>query len=131
MNGKVPSWFRICGHSFYSLSERLVAALGLAMISRYVPARMAGFMMGAFFVAASIAQYLGGVIANFANGPQNDVDIDAGLALYTRLFNHLGMLALTGAIAGIARLPLLRRLPQVHETVQRHPESQLPDQATR
>jgi POT family proton-dependent oligopeptide transporter len=92
---------------------------------------MAGFMMGAFFVAAGIAQYLGGVIANFANGPQNDVDIDAGLALYTRLFNHLGMLALTGAIAGIARLPLLRRLPQVHETVQRHPESQLPDQATR
>jgi POT family proton-dependent oligopeptide transporter len=131
VNGKVSSWFMICGYGFYSLGELLVAALGLAMISRYVPARMAGFMMGAFFVAAGIAQYLGGVIANFANAPQNVVDIDAGLALYTRLFNHLGMLALAGAIVGIALLPVLKRLSMAHETAQRHPENQLPDQATR
>jgi proton-dependent oligopeptide transporter, POT family len=131
VNGNVSSWFMICGYGFYSLGELLVAALGLAMISRYVPARMAGFMMGAFFVAAGIAQYLGGVIANFANAPQNALDIDAGLTMYTRLFNHLGMLALAGAIVGIALLPLLKRLSIAHETAQRHPDSHLPDQATR
>ena len=115
VNGRVSSWFMIGGYGFYSLGELLVAALGLAMISRYVPARMAGFMMGAFFVAAGIAQYLGGVIANFANAPKNAVDIDAGLTMYTRLFNHLGMLALVGAIVGIALLPLLKRLSIAHE----------------
>ncbi|RUL63232.1 MFS transporter [Dyella dinghuensis] len=131
VNGKVSSWFMICGYGFYSLGELLVAALGLAMISRYVPARMAGFMMGAFFVAAGIAQYLGGVIANFASAPQSDVDIGAGLALYTKLFNHLGFLALAGALAGSALLPLLKRLSIAHDAAQHHSESHLPDQATR
>jgi POT family proton-dependent oligopeptide transporter len=131
VNGKVSSWFMICGYGFYSLGELLVAALGLAMISRYVPARMAGFMMGAFFVAAGIAQYLGGVIANFASGPQNAMDIEKGLALYTQLFNHLGLLALAGAIAGTALLPLLKRLSIAHDAAQLCTESQLPDRATR
>jgi proton-dependent oligopeptide transporter, POT family len=130
-NGKVSSWFMVCGYGFYSLGELLVAALGLAMISRYVPARMAGFMMGAFFVAAGIAQYLGGVIANFANASQSSVDIDTGLAMYTRLFNHLGMLAIVGAIVGTALLPLLKRLSIAHEAAQLSLESGLPDHAVR
>ena len=41
--------------------ELLVSGLGLAMIARYVPARMGGFMMGAYFVASGVSQYLGGL----------------------------------------------------------------------
>jgi proton-dependent oligopeptide transporter, POT family len=131
VNGKVSSWFMVCGYGFYSLGELLVAALGLAMISRYVPARMAGFMMGAFFVAAGIAQYLGGVIANFANASQSNVDVDTSLAMYTQLFNHLGMLAITGAVVGAVLLPLLKRLSIAHEAAQLSPECGLPDHAAR
>ena len=38
----------IGGYGLYSLGELLVSGLGLAMIARYVPARMGGFMMGAY-----------------------------------------------------------------------------------
>ena len=46
--GKVSSWYMIWGYGFLSLGELLVSGLGLAMMARYVPARMGGFMMGAY-----------------------------------------------------------------------------------
>ena len=73
--GMTSSWFMIWGYGFYSLGELLVSGLGLAMIARYVPARMGGFMMGAYFVASGISQYLGGVVANFASIPSRIADV--------------------------------------------------------
>jgi POT family proton-dependent oligopeptide transporter len=119
VNGKVSSWVMIAGYGVYSLGELLIAALGLAMISRYVPARMSGFMMGAFFVAAGIAEFLGSVIASSASIPKHNVDPLASLAIYTKLFNHLGFLALGGMVLAIVLLPLMRRLSVLHGAVDR------------
>ncbi|MEP6510736.1 MAG: oligopeptide:H+ symporter, partial [Dokdonella sp.] len=58
VNGQVSSWIMVWGYGLYSLGELLVSGLGLAMIARYVPARMGGFMMGAYFVATGISQYV-------------------------------------------------------------------------
>jgi POT family proton-dependent oligopeptide transporter len=69
VDGRISSWFMIWGYGFYSLGELLVSGLGLAMIARYVPLRMGGFMMGAYFVATGISQYLGWVGANSASIP--------------------------------------------------------------
>jgi POT family proton-dependent oligopeptide transporter len=69
--GKVSSWLMVWGYGAISLGELLVSALGLAMISRYVPARMGGFMMGAYFVASGVSQYLGGLVATFASVPRD------------------------------------------------------------
>ena len=60
----------VWGYGLYSFGELLVSGLGLAMIARYVPARMGGFMMGAYFVAVGMSQYLGSVVANFAHIPE-------------------------------------------------------------
>lgn len=114
--GKVPSWVMIVGYGFYSLGELLVAALGFAMISRYVPARMGGFMMGAFFVAAGVSEYLGSMIANLASVSKNVADPLVSLVIYTRLFDQLGVLALIGAAIAMALLPLVKRLSLAHET---------------
>ncbi|HVC01910.1 MAG TPA: peptide MFS transporter [Steroidobacteraceae bacterium] len=69
VDGMTSSWYMIWGYGFYSLGELLVSGLGLAMIARYIPQRMGGFMMGAYFVAVGISQYLGGIVANFASIP--------------------------------------------------------------
>ncbi len=53
------------------------------MIARYVPARMGGFMMGAYFVASGLSQYLGSVVANFAHIPENLTDPVESLTIYT------------------------------------------------
>jgi len=114
VHGLVPSWVMLVGYGFYSLGELLVAALGLAMISRYVPARMGGFMIGVFFVAGGVAQYLGAIIANLASLPSQVKDPLLSLPIYTHLFDQLGLLALMGAVIALALLPLIKRLSLAH-----------------
>ncbi|MEO7432039.1 MAG: oligopeptide:H+ symporter [Dokdonella sp.] len=114
VDGKVSSWFMVWGYGFYSLGELLVSGLGLAMMARYVPARMGGFMMGAFFVATGISQYLGSVVANYASIPKDLTDPLLSLSIYTSLFNKLGFLAIGGTLLAIALLPLMKKLSTAH-----------------
>lgn len=114
--GKTSSWVMIIGYGCYSLGELLVSGLGLAMIARYVPARMGGFMMGAYFVAVGISQYLGGVVANFASVPKDLVDPLQTLPIYTSLFNKLGIGAIICTFIALGALPLMRRLTATHQS---------------
>ncbi|KFZ38096.1 amino acid transporter [Shewanella mangrovi] len=116
VNGKTSSWIMIWGYGAYSLGELLVSGLGLAMIARYVPARMGGFMMGAYFVASGISQYLGGVVANFASVPKDVTDPVQTLEIYTSLFNKLGIAAVVCTGIALAVLPLMRRLTETHHS---------------
>lgn len=114
VDGKVSSWYMVWGYGFYSLGELLVSGLGLAMMARYVPARMGGFMMGAYFVATGISQYLGGIVANYASVPDNITDPLQSLPIYTSLFNKLGVVAAIGALLAVALLPMLKKLSNSH-----------------
>jgi POT family proton-dependent oligopeptide transporter len=112
--GKVSSWLMVWGYGAISLGELLVSGLGLAMIARYVPARMGGFMMGAYFVASGVSQYLGGLVATYASVPRNITDPLESLPIYTALFNKLGIAALVCTAIAIAVLPLMNRLSRTH-----------------
>jgi proton-dependent oligopeptide transporter, POT family len=114
--GKVSSWLMVWGYGAISLGELLVSGLGLAMVARYVPARMGGFMMGAYFVASGVSQYLGGVVATYASVPQNITDPLESLPIYTNLFNKLGIAALLCTVIAIAVLPLMNRLSLAHHS---------------
>jgi POT family proton-dependent oligopeptide transporter len=114
VNGQVSSWIMIWGYGLYSLGELLVSGLGLAMIARYVPARMGGFMMGAYFVAVGISQYLGSIVANYAHIPDNISDPMQSLTIYTALFNKLGFAGLLCTAIAIAILPLMNKLSASH-----------------
>lgn len=114
VNGMTSSWIMIAGYGLYSLGELLVSGLGLAMVARYVPARMGGFMMGAYFVATGISQYLGGVVANIASVPQGMTDPLQTLPIYTSLFNKLGIAAVLCTLIALAVLPLMRKLTATH-----------------
>jgi POT family proton-dependent oligopeptide transporter len=112
--GKVSSWYMIWGYGFYSLGELLVSGLGLAVMARYVPARMGGFMMGAYFVATGISQYAASIVANYAAIPENIDDPLQSLAIYTSLFNKLGLLAVGGTVVAFLLLPLMKKLSATH-----------------
>jgi proton-dependent oligopeptide transporter, POT family len=114
VNGQVSSWIMVWGYGLYSLGELLVSGLGLAMIARYVPERMGGFMMGAYFVAVGLSQYLGSVVANIAHIPENLHDPLESLAIYTSLFNKLGFAGVLCTLIAIAMLPLMKKLSRSH-----------------
>ncbi len=114
VGGQISSWIMVAGYGWYSLGELLVSGLGLAMIARYVPARMGGFMMGAYYVASGISQYLGSVVANFASIPTNITDPLVSLPIYTSLFTKLGFAGIGCTLIAIAMLPLMKRLSASH-----------------
>ena len=120
VNGQISSWIMVAGYGWYSLGELLVSGLGLAMIARYVPSRMGGFMMGAYFVASGISQYLGSVVANFASIPTDITDPLVSLPIYTSLFTKLGFAGIACTLVAIAMLPLMKKLSASHSGSANH-----------
>ncbi|MGH8183217.1 MAG: peptide MFS transporter [Rhodanobacteraceae bacterium] len=114
--GKTDQWVMVWGYGLTSLGELLISGLGLAFIARYVPARMGGFMMGAYFVGVGVSQYLGGMVATIASVPANITEPVQMMPIYTKLFNWLGVASLIVAILALAVLPVLRRLEARHAT---------------
>jgi len=123
VNGQVSSWTMVWGYGWYSLGEMLVSGLGLAMIARYVPSRMGGFMMGAYYVAVGLSQYLGSIVANAAHIPDNITDPVQSLAIYVSLFNKLGFVGIACVVIALIMLPVMNRLSASHSdpAVNHHP----------
>jgi POT family proton-dependent oligopeptide transporter len=75
---------------------------------------MGGFMMGAYYVASGVAQYMGSVVANFAAIPDNITDPLQSLPIYTSLFNKLGFVGVGCTVIAVAMLPLMKKLSANH-----------------
>ena len=110
VQGKVAFGWMIGGFGLQALGELLISGLGLAMVSRYVGPRLRGFIMGSYFLAVGISEYLGGFVATFAAVPRQVTNPVQTLPLYSHLFYGLGIVAIIGAAAAIAIVPLMKRL---------------------
>jgi POT family proton-dependent oligopeptide transporter len=123
-DGRVSSWLMVAGYGAISLGELLVSGLGLAMVARYVPASMGAFMMGAYYVATGVSQYLGGLVASYAS-ISSDITSNpvASLPIYTDLFNKLGVAALICTAIAVAVLPVMKRLSEAHRRGTSTPEA--------
>ncbi len=113
--GKVSFWFMITGYAFQSLGELLISGLGLAMVARYVGPSLRGFIMGVWFLATGISQYLGSYVATYASVPQNLTNPVDTLPLYTNLFVKLGIVAVIGTLIAAALIPMMKKLSVVTE----------------
>ncbi|HEU4990534.1 MAG TPA: oligopeptide:H+ symporter [Gemmatimonadaceae bacterium] len=113
--GKVSFWFMITGYAFQSLGELLISGLGLAMVARYVGPSLRGFIMGVWFLATGISQYLGSYVATYASVPQNVTSPVDTLPLYTNLFMKLGIVAVIGTVIAAALIPYMKKLSAVSE----------------
>lgn len=116
VEGKVSPWVMVASYGCCSLGEILINGLGLAMISRYAPARLAGFMMGAYYVAAGIAQYLGSLVASIASVPDQIPNPLETLPIYTALFQKLGVASLGCTLFALLMLPIVHRLERRYRT---------------
>jgi POT family proton-dependent oligopeptide transporter len=101
-DGKVsPAWL-IGVYLFHTIGELLLSPVGLSTVTKLAPERIAGLMMGVWFLSLSLGNLMGGWVAGF-------FDASAEGAL-VRLF---GAVAITTISAGavIALLsPWVRRL---------------------
>ena len=63
--GRVSAiWLVLC-YFLQTVGELLLSPVGLSAISKLAPARLAGMMMGIWFLADSVGNYIGGRLASF------------------------------------------------------------------
>ncbi len=127
-DGRVSFWWMVLGYGLLSLGELLISGLGLAMVARYVGPRLRGFLMGTWFLATGISQYLGSYVATFASVPPDVTDPHQTLPLYMRLYFWLGAVAVAGAIVSFGLLPVMKRLSS--ESAQTEPGAAVAAAAT-
>ncbi|HWU96640.1 MAG TPA: peptide MFS transporter [Sphingomonas sp.] len=66
-NFQVGIWWLAGLYFIHSFAELCISPVGLSMITKLSIARVVGLMMGVWFLSISVAQYVAGVVAQFAS----------------------------------------------------------------
>ena len=108
-NGIISSWWLVISYLFQSLGELLVSALGVAMVAELVPRRIAGFVMGMWFITSAIAGFVGATVASYTALPQHIKPGVESLIIYTDVFAWIGTVTLIVALCMWLLSPRLSR----------------------
>ncbi|MBV9959251.1 MAG: peptide MFS transporter [Acidobacteria bacterium] len=100
-SGKVSPLWLIALYFIHTIGELCLSPVGLSTVTKLSPARLVGSMMGVWFLAAALGNYLAGTMAGFYQD-------DAGVLF--KLFMGLGVTALIGAALLFVLLPFVRKL---------------------
>jgi POT family proton-dependent oligopeptide transporter len=99
---KVGIWWLAGLYLIHSVAELCISPVGLSMITKLSIARIVGLMMGVWFLSISCAQYVAGIVAQFASvetvGGQV-TNLKVSLDTYTGTFTTIAEIAIVlGAI---------------------------------
>ena len=127
--GIVSAWWLIGSYFLSSIGELLISGLGLSMISKLVPQKLIGFLMGAWFLTTSIAAILGGWVATLTTVSKDVVDPLQTLPVYSKVFTQIGLVTLGVTIIMALTVPMLNRLinKKDEEAFEGEPEAAVAD----
>lgn len=93
-----------------SIGELLINSLGLSMVTKLVPQKIVGFVMGTWFMAAAVSMRLGGWVASLASMPKEALnDTFLSLKLYSTLFLQIGIISFIVCIIMFIFVPKLKK----------------------
>ena len=96
-----PMWL-VAVYFFQAIGELCLSPVGLSTVTKLSPARMVGLMMGVWFLALSIGNYLAGIM-----GGMFDESVEGALL---KLFGTVAVITLVAAIVLFVLRPLIRRM---------------------
>ena len=97
---QVPLLTLVFLYLLHTTGELFLSPIGLSMVTKLAPAKIAGTAMGAWFLSFAMANYLGGFIASLMGGHGGGEDLtgEAGLIAYTEVFTQIGFICLGMAL---------------------------------
>jgi POT family proton-dependent oligopeptide transporter len=98
VQGKVNPLWLVAVYVIHTVGELMLSPVGLSMVSRIAPLRLASMLMGVWFLSSAAANYLAGVLEQLLEG--------SGIAL----FSFLAAGAIGAGLLLLALTPLLSRL---------------------
>ncbi|WP_010218999.1 peptide MFS transporter [Sphingomonas sp. PAMC 26621] len=107
---QVGIWWLAGLYLIHSLAELCISPVGLSMITKLSIARIVGLMMGVWFLSISCAQYVAGIVAQFASvdtvGGQV-TNLKVSLDTYTGTFTTIAQVAIAlGVLLLVLSWPL-------------------------
>lgn len=79
-NGKASMWWLVVAYFFHTTGELCISPVGLSMVTKLSPLRLASLMMGVWFLINFVANWLAGIIGSFAES-LGELAIFSGLAV--------------------------------------------------
>lgn len=109
---KVALFWLALAYFIHSVGELCISPVGLSMITKLSPAKMVGLMMGVWFMSSAMAQYAGGIVAQFASTETVGGEVlNPEVALNTSLgvFQAIGIAGLVSAGVLLLLAPFLQK----------------------
>jgi POT family proton-dependent oligopeptide transporter len=107
---KVAMWWLAGLYFIHSVAELCISPVGLSMITKLSIARVVGLMMGVWFLSISVAQYVAGVVAQFASVETvggEVTNLKVSLDTYVRVFVTISEVAIVlGVVLLLLSWPL-------------------------
>ena len=110
--GIVPLWPFVFGYMFIILGELCLSPIGLSMVTKLSPAKMVSLMMGIWFFASAIGEFLAGKIGSMMSVPDEILaknDPALSLPYYADVILKIGVAAVAIGILLIFTVPFLKR----------------------
>ncbi|QIZ77326.1 peptide MFS transporter [Ferrimonas lipolytica] len=94
-NAKSSMWWLVGAYFFHTMGELCLSPIGLSMVTKLAPLRMASLMMGAWFGFVAIANKVGGFVGSFIG---HDGSAEEQLANAMSIFSGI---FITAVVSGI------------------------------
>lgn len=110
--GVIPLWPFVLGYMFIILGELCLSPIGLSMVTKLSPFKVVSMMMGIWFFASAIGEFLAGKIGSLMSVPQDILDKNdpvLSLPYYADVIQKIGISSVVIGIVLMFTVPFLKR----------------------
>ncbi len=116
--GVIPLWPFVLGYMFIICGELCISPIGLSMVTKLSPVNIVSMMMGIWFFASAIGEFLAGKIGSLMSVPKEILDKNdpvLSLPYYADVIQKIGIASVVIGILLMFTVPLLKRwMKDVH-----------------
>jgi len=112
VTGILPLWPFLWGYLFIILGELCLSPIGLSMVTKLSPTNVVGMMMGIWFFASAIGEFLAGKIGALMSVPKEVLDKNdpvLSLPYYADVIQKIAIAAIVIGILLIFTVPFLKK----------------------
>jgi POT family proton-dependent oligopeptide transporter len=110
--GIIPLWPFVMGYMFIILGELCLSPIGLSMVTKLSPVNIVAMMMGIWFFASAIGEFLAGKIGSLMSVPKEILDKNdpvLSLPYYADVIQKIGIVSAAIGNLLLFTVPFLKR----------------------
>jgi proton-dependent oligopeptide transporter, POT family len=109
---RVPLYWLVFAYFLHSMGELCLSPVGLSMISKLSVPKLVGMMFGVWLLSSSMAQYVAGIIAQFASTETvggKVLNAQVSLETYLGVFQTIGIAGICAGVVLLILWPFLKK----------------------